>query len=110
VFRRFVEDNVIKQIREAFGENRYEYSQHAVDQSILRHITGNEIVEAIESGKIIEDYPEDKYGPSCLIFGRTVRGKPLHIQCSYPSRPKIKIVTLYEPGSEEWIDYKVRRK
>lgn len=101
---------MIEQIREAFRENRYEYSQHAVDQSILRHITGNEIVEAIEAGKIIEDYPEDKYGPSCLIFGRTVKGRPLHIQCSYPSRPKIKIVTLYEPDSEEWINYEVRRK
>jgi len=89
---------------------RYEYSQHAVDQSILRHITGNEIVEAIEAGGIIEDYPGDKYGPSCLIFGRTVKGRPSHIQCSYPSRPKIKVVTLYEPDLEEWIDYKVRRK
>ena len=101
---------MIEQMKEAFRENRYEYSQHPVDQSILRHITGNEIVEAIEAGEIIEDYPENKYGPSCLIFGRTVKGRPLHIQCSYPSRPKIKVVTLYEPDSEEWIDYKVRRK
>ena len=52
---------MIEEIRRAFRENRYEYSQHAVDQSILRHIAGNEIEEAIENGEIIEDYPEGKY-------------------------------------------------
>jgi hypothetical protein len=32
--------------------------------------------------EVIEDYPEDKYGPSCLILGFTVYGRPLHVQCS----------------------------
>ena len=46
---------------------------------------------------IIEDYPDDKYGPSCLIFVMTAERRPIHIQCSYPSRPIVKIITLYEP-------------
>ncbi|OQX86774.1 MAG: hypothetical protein B6D55_05280 [Candidatus Omnitrophica bacterium 4484_70.2] len=101
---------MIKEIRKAFREGRYEYSLHAVDQSILRHITRQEILEAIENGQIIENYPEDKFGPSCLVYGRTDLERPLHIQCSYPTRPKIKIITVYEPNSEEWIDYKKRRR
>ncbi len=52
--------------------------------SILRHITRQEILEAIENGQIIENYPEDKFGPSCLVYGRTDLERPLHIQCSYP--------------------------
>ena len=101
---------MIKKIRKAFRENRYEYSLHAVDQSILRHITRKEILEAIENGEIIEDYPEDKFGPSCFIYGKTNLERPLHIQCSYPTRPKIKIITVYEPDPEEWIDFKRRRR
>jgi len=101
---------MIKEIRKAFREGRYEYSLHAVDQSILRHITRQEILEAIENGQIIENYPEDKFGPSCLVYGRTDLERPLHIQCSYPTRPKIKIITVYEPNPEEWIDYKKRRR
>ncbi|WP_208108568.1 DUF4258 domain-containing protein [Candidatus Thiosymbion oneisti] len=58
---------------------------------------------------IIEDYPNDKYGPNCLILGYTKNGRPLHIQCSYPSRPLIKIVTSYQPNSELWIDNRVRK-
>jgi hypothetical protein len=33
----------------------------------------------------------------------------LHIQCSYPGRPLIKIVTVYEPDDNFWIDYRVRK-
>ena len=101
---------MIEKIRQAFRDARYEYSLHAVDQTILRHILRREIEEAVEEGEIIEDCPEDKYGPSCLIYGTTVQGRPLHVQCSYPSKPKIKIITVYQPDPEEWIDYKKRRK
>lgn len=101
---------MIEEIRQTFKDRRYEYSLHAVDQSILRHILRREIEEAIENGEIIEDYPEDKYGPSCLIYGTTAQGRHLHVQCSYPSRPQIKIITVYQPDPNEWIDYKKRRK
>ena len=100
---------MIKDIRKSFKNKRYEYSLHAVDQSILKHITHQEILEAIAKGKIIEDYPDDKYGPSCLIFGVTELSRPLHIQCSYSSRPKVKIITVYEPYPEKWENY-VRRR
>jgi hypothetical protein len=58
---------------------------------------------------IIEDYPNDKYGPSCLVLGYTEAKRPLHIQCSYSSRPLVKIITLYQPSPELLIDNKVRK-
>lgn len=100
---------MIEEIRKGFKENRYEYSLHAVDQSIIKYITRREIIEAVENAKIIEDYPDDKYGPSCLIYGKTILGRPLHIHCSYPLRPKIKIITVYEPDPNEWNEYQNRR-
>ena len=69
-----------------------------------------EVREAIETCELLEDYPEDKYGPSCLILGFTKSKRPLHIQCSYPSGSLIKLITLYEPDPERWIDFKRRRK
>jgi uncharacterized protein DUF4258 len=88
---------------------QFELSRHAVDQSILRRIAIRELLEAVARSEIIEDYPDDKYGPSCLLFGYTDAGRPLHIQCSYPSRPLLKIITLYVPDPAEWIDYRRRR-
>lgn len=91
----------------AAGE--FEFSQHAVDQTILRRISVEEIREAIAAGGVIEDYPNDKYGPSCLILGFTGAGRPIHLQCSYPLRPLIKIITAYEPDPTQWAEYKHRR-
>ncbi|MBL1211057.1 DUF4258 domain-containing protein [Geminocystis sp. GBBB08] len=59
--------------------------------------------------KINEDYPDDKYGASCLIFRFTKAKRLLHIHCSYLTRPLIKIITLYQPDFQRWIDYKIRR-
>jgi hypothetical protein len=100
---------LIEQIRDKIARHQYELSEHCVGASIVRHISVQELDEAIASGEIIEDYPDDKYGPSCLIFGFTLAYRPLHIQCGYPTRPLVKIITLYEPDSNEWIDFRIRR-
>lgn len=51
---------LIEQILEEIAANRFEFSQHAVDQSILRRIGVQELREAIAGGEVIEDYPHDK--------------------------------------------------
>lgn len=56
--------------------------------------------DVVANAEIIEDYPNDKYGPSCLILGFTSAQRPLPIQCSYPSRALVKIITVYEPDPE----------
>jgi hypothetical protein len=100
---------LIDEIRRRVARGDFEFSQHAVDQAIIRHISVQELREAIADGEVIEVYPEDKYGPSCLIFGMTRGGRPIHVQCSDPSRPTVKIVTAYEPDPAIWIEFKVRR-
>ena len=100
---------IINDIREKIVRGQFEFSQHAVDQSIVRHISVQELREAIAVGEVIEDYPTDKYGPSCLVFGMTLARRPLHIQCSYPSRPLVKLITVYEPDPRRWVDFQVRR-
>ena len=100
---------IIDEIRAKFARDAFEFSKHATDQAILRNIRVSEIREAVKAGEMIEDYPDDKYGPSCLILGFTMAGKPIHIQCSYPSRLIIRVITVYEPDPGEWIDYRKRR-
>jgi hypothetical protein len=101
---------MIDAIRAKVVNGLYEFSKHAVDQSIIRHILLEEFSEAIENGTILEDYPDDKYGPSCLILGFTKAGRPIHIQCTSGSREIIKIITLYEPDEDLWVDSRERRQ
>lgn len=100
----------LQEIKLKISSEQFEFSRHAVDQSIVRNISVSELEEAInQNSKIIEDYPDDKYGPSCLVLGFTKQNWALHIQCSYPSRAVLKIITLYEPDPEKWIDFEKRR-
>jgi hypothetical protein len=101
---------MLEQIRSKMLRRQYEFSKHAVDQSIIREISVAEVEQAVSGrSEVVEDYPDDKYGPSCLILGFTKAGRPIHLQCSYPSRPLIKIITLYEPDPDRWEDFKVRK-
>ena len=47
---------MIDELRQKFGRCDYEYALHAVDQSILKHITRREVEEAMVTGEVIEDY------------------------------------------------------
>jgi len=90
---------VINEIRAKVKRRQYEFSKHAVDQSIIRDISVAEMEDAVAGrSEVIEDYPDDKYGSSCLIFGYTKAGRPL-----------VKIITLYQPDPDLWIDFRVRR-
>jgi hypothetical protein len=101
---------MIQAIQHKIRTRQYEFSRHALDQSIRREISVAEFEESLLGGaEIIEDYPTDKYGPSCLILGVTHAGRALHVLCSYPSRPLLKVITLYEPDPAKWVDARTRR-
>jgi len=100
---------IIREIQDKILRNAYEFSEHALTQSILRSITLQELREAITTADLVEDYPNDKYGPSVLLLGFAGSQRPIHIQCSYPSRPLLKIITLYEPDPVRWDDNRIRR-
>ena len=97
-----------ERVRHAAAQ-RVLYLPHAVHQMARpeRMITPTEVRMVVERGELIEDYPEDKYSPSCLIYGKTEAVRDLHVQVSFP--PRVVVITLYEPDPEEWIDYRVRR-
>ncbi len=99
---------VLKRIKDQFAAKAYIFTAHGSDRAAKRLIKSAEIEEAVAASEVIEDYPNDKYGPSCLLMGVTESGRILHIQVSYPE--SIKIITVYEPKPDEWEDdWKTRK-
>ena len=97
-------------IRLLLQDGHFEFSRHALKRVVERNISDAEIREAGGALEIIEDYPEDKYSPSCLGLGFTRNYRPLHLQVCYSSSDTVKIITLYEPNPAEWIEYRIRRR
>ena len=97
------------QIRRQLRQGQFEFSRHAFRRAIERDISDQEIIQTGTNVTIIEDYPEDKYAPSCLLLGFTDAGRPLHIQVSFIESDLVRIITLYEPEEADWIDFSKRR-
>ncbi len=76
-----------------------------------RHIPRREILSSLETYEIIEEYPEDKYLPSYLVYAKHGK-KKFHILTAIDKLDdKIIIITCYEPDSNNWeADGKTRRR
>lgn len=99
----------IGEIRRCLSRREYRLSRHAAVRAIERNIGQSEIAEAGLHARVIEEYPDDKYSPSCLLLGFTRTGRPLHLQVSRADAGAVKIITLYEPRRDDWLDYSRRR-
>ena len=90
----------VETIRRQLSNGQFEFSRHAFKRAVERNISAAEI---------IEDYPDDKYAPSCLLLGFTQASRPLHLQVSRADSGLARIITLYEPDETEWAEYSRRR-
>ena len=90
-----------------FGRIRVQPSRFR--RAVERNISEQEVREAGAAAELIEDYPDDKYSPSALLLGFSAGGRALHFQVTFDETTMAKIVTIYEPDPEEWIDHRKRR-
>ena len=98
-------------MREAAAK-RILFLPHAVSQmnSPDRMISTQEVRAVILEGELIEDYPEDVRGHSCLMLGRGAEDRPVHVVCT-PKRDYLAVITAYLPSAEQWAsDWRTRRK
>jgi len=70
----------LSEIRRQLADGQFEFSRHAFRRTVERNISEQEIREAGVQAEIIEDYPDDKYGPSGLLLGFTSAGRALHFK------------------------------
>ncbi len=83
---------------------------HAIKQMSRpdRMITADEIRDAVLFGEVIEEYPKDQRGESCLIF-HAKENRVLHVVCASKT-DYLAIITAYLPAPDQWSsDFKVRR-
>jgi hypothetical protein len=99
----------LQEIQQQLLTGNFEFTRHAFKRSIERNISKKEIQQTGLNVILIENYPDDKYSPSFLLLGFTETHRPLHLQVSLIDSDKLKIITLYEPDSNQWINYQIRR-
>jgi len=83
-------------------------SHHARVRMFERNISTDDLLEVLQSGEIIEDYADDEPCPSALILG-FITHTAYHVVVGFCT-DHIRVITLYMPEDEKWIEYRTRRK
>lgn len=99
--------NIVQEI--TLRLNNIKHTIHALKEEALDDITAEQVEKALISGlKIIEEYPDDPRGVSCLLLC-SIAGKPVHVVCA-PHEDALIIITVYRPEASKWTDDYITRK
>ena len=93
---------IAEQLSRQAKNDQFRISAHAHQEMVEENILLDDLVDALKHATLIENYPEHRRGPCCLICGLNEAGRYLHIVCTTSLDPAI-IITVYEPKSPKWI-------
>ena len=99
---------VVERIREQVRLGDVRLTLHADDERVEDGLTAQELREVLGRCELVENYLDDRRGPSCLVLGYTDRGRPVHVVCT-TSLPTLIVITVYEPRLPKWVSPTERR-
>ena len=98
----------LNHIIEAVEAGRIRITDHADEEAAADKVSIQDVLGAIRGSEIIEQYPNDKPYPSCLIY--TDSAGPLHSVWAYNKESSWAVlITVYRPDPQRWIDWRVRK-
>ena len=102
----------IDEIRRFIQEGGYEITLHAQQERLDDDLDIAEIEQAIADGAVIEDYPQDPRGASCLVAGR-IGAKSIHVVLGWARKRgnnerMLRVITVYLPQPPKWKDDRTR--
>jgi len=100
----------IEDLIRAIGEGNVAITRHAEIERRADDLGYEEIYFSVVEGEIIEEYPKDRPYPSCLVYGDSFEGEPMHSVWAYnQANGAAVLITVYRPDPGRWIDFKERR-
>ena len=103
----------LNEIQQLIRDGRYEFSFHAQQERLEENLDVKEIEDAVVGhGEILEEYPNDPRGESCLILG-FAGTHPIHVVVGWATRKRdgqdvLRVVTVYSPTLPKWTDPRTR--
>lgn len=88
-------------IQEQVRQGHFLYTLHADEERRNDGLSPDDVRAALLTGRVIEEYPEDPRGSSCLVHGR-VGGRDVHIVCGRNRSGWLVLITVYLPGPPKW--------
>ena len=97
-------------IRDQVQTEEYELSDHAERERQADRIPMADVERALLRAEILEDYPGDPRGPSCLTVSYGAAGYPIHMVCGRSPKGTLRLITVYVPSLPKWLDARTRAR
>jgi hypothetical protein len=92
---------------ELVAKGAVEISGHARIRMFERNISTDELLEIVETGEVLEEYPGRLPCPAALILG-FISKTAYHVVIAF-CQDTLVIVTAYLPEQEDWVDFRIRK-
>lgn len=79
-------------------------SFHAQQEALNEEISVDDILNALQTGRVLEPYPEDPRGASCLFVGTGRDARWIHVLAGAFDQRNLVIITVYRPNPPKWVD------
>lgn len=96
-------------IRSEVENQTYAISLHADDERLADGLVIANLEAALIGCEIIERYPKDPRGESCLVLG-FIDEKPIHFVCGKNPAGHLVLITVYIPSLPKWKDPYTRNR
>ena len=106
-----MKNNPLDFIKSCIKRRKILWTYHVNMRLKERFIPREAVLFSIDTYEIIENYPDDKYLPSLLIWAKYEKIIiHIHIATDFKN-DAVRIITVYKPTLEKWeVGFKTRRK
>jgi len=100
-----LKSRTFEKVRRAIVRGRVHVSEHAHDEAVEDSLSIVALIRGTATGEVIENYPDDARGPSCLVLHRADGGQQVHSVWAFDGGSgRAILVTVYRPDPGRWSD------
>jgi hypothetical protein len=100
-----VQSNTFDKVCTAIAAGRTHVSEHAYDEAVDDDLSVPDVIDRTPAGEVIEDYPDDRRGSSCLVLMNAGDKQPVHAVWAFDhGSGRAILITVYRPDPARWSD------
>ena len=86
-------------------QQRSNFTEHAYDEAVEDDLSVVNVIDRTLDGEVIEDYPDDPRGSSCLVLMNVGEKQPVHAVWAFDDGSgRAILITVYRPDPTRWSD------
>ena len=88
-------NRVLQSIRQKIVRNRYQVTEHALDEMRKDSLSTTDVKHAIQEGQVVQRFTHDRRGIRYRLRGPARDGRKINVICRILDSGELRIITVY---------------